>query len=263
MNKQQKLKYFILFGFSYLLSMPINSFASFYVDDNKVNSENYSFNQIDLLNNYSGIEANKSPFSSLNKEDVFHINYKKYLDEADLKSLEKRKKEEQNRILNNKNKKNIIIEKNPKPELVILKEEKRTQISSENNKQINTEIVINQNTIINNDKNVSTIKNTYSNNQDLIQRKTMESHIENKSITSFSNSTEEKNLNSNVKVLLKPIEADFSAYGIKTEDKTKLYDLEEYQKKFDKENKKIIEKRKEDFLDRERDYRSTIDKFFE
>ena len=261
MIKQQNLKYFILFSFFHLL--PINSFASFYVDDNKINSDNYSFNQIDLLNDYSGIDKNKSPFSSLNQEDVFHIHYKKYLDREDLKSLEKRKKEEQNRILNNKNKKNIIIEKNPKPELVIVKEEKRTQINSENNKQVNTETIMKQNTIINNDKNVSTIKNTYSNHQDLIQRKTTETHIENKSITSFSNSTEEKNLNSNVKVLLKPIEADFSAYGIKTEDKTKLYDLEEYQKKFDKENKKIIEKRKEDFLDRERDYRSTIDKFFE
>lgn len=64
------------------------------------------------------------------------------------------------------------------------------------------------------------------------------------------------------KILLKPIDPDFSSYGVSNEEKTKLVSIQEYQKTYEKENQQILEKRKKDFQERNKTYEETIDNFF-
>lgn len=223
----------LLINFLGMVIFPTMAFGDFYVDETNKTSD---FNHIELLPFSSKEENNTNiPFIKKEKKSVIHIipdKEEKSTTSTIISTHTPIIKARAGIELNNANQKQYIKKEN--------KEEVKS-ITDFNQLKVLKPINLEQ------DK-TSVNKNDVSVNlkeKEDIAKKINEEEIVNKP-----------------KVLLKPIDPDFSSYGVSNEEKTKLVSIQEYQKTYEKENQQILEKRKKDFQERNKTYEETIDNFF-
>lgn len=217
-----------LIKFLGVVIFPSVAFGDFYIDETNKTSD---FNHIELLP-FSFKEENNAniPFVKKEKKSVIHI------------IPDKEEKSTTSTTISTFNPTPVIkarvgIELNNVNQKHDIKKDKEEvkNITDLNQLKVLKPINLEQNKISVNKNNVS---------EDIV-KKTNEEDIVNKP-----------------KVLLKPIDPDFSSYGVSNEEKTKLVSIQEYQKTYEKENRQILEKRKKDFQERNKTYEETIDNFF-